>query len=409
MFSLSGLTPRHSGVRPSAHRKAAQSFITLPNARRIILKAAPAPLNETRAEELALPDGDVSIEADAVLLREAEAQRQAFIMQDTCSFLASDLKMLFEKGEITESRYSPKIVFEDPITKYDSREGYVFNIRLLRTLFNITFDLHSISVTGPDSVTARWTMEMVMWLLPWRPNLTFTGRTVYKVDPRTGIVLSHTDYWDALQRNAFLSLEGVQHTLQMFIQQQLQLTPGIETPKYVVLKKLKEYEIRRYEPYLVAEAPTGPGSGPASGSGFSELASYLFGSNRAQLAMEMTTPVFNEVQPETNSSVAMKFVMESRYSDVSALPAPLDPRIGRKREEGRYAAAIRFSGWPLDYEVVQNERLLRDLLLRDGLRPAPGYQLARYNDPSTPPMLRRNEVLIRLDDFVWPPETEMST
>ncbi len=57
----------------------------------------------------------------------------------------------------------------------------VFNIRLLRTLFNITFDLHSISVTGPDTVTARWTMEMVFWLAPWRPNLTFTGRTVYRV------------------------------------------------------------------------------------------------------------------------------------------------------------------------------------------------------------------------------------
>ncbi len=45
-------------------------------------------------------------------------------MNDTCGFLATDLKMLFEKGEITESRYSPDIVFEDPITKYTTREGY---------------------------------------------------------------------------------------------------------------------------------------------------------------------------------------------------------------------------------------------------------------------------------------------
>ncbi len=53
-------------------------------------------------------------------------------------------------------------------------------------------------------------------------------------------------------------------------------------------------------------------------------------------------------------------------------------------------------------QVVQAERQLRDLLIRDGLRAAAGYQLARYNDPSTPPMVRRNEVLIRLDDFAWP-------
>mgnify|MGYP001807257206 CR=1 FL=1 len=45
-------------------------------------------------------------------------------MNDTCRFLATDLKMLFEKGEITEARYSPDITFEDPITKYTNREGY---------------------------------------------------------------------------------------------------------------------------------------------------------------------------------------------------------------------------------------------------------------------------------------------
>lgn len=57
---------------------------------------------------------------------------------------------------------------------------------------------------------------------------------------------------------------------------------------------------------------------------------------------------------------------------------------------------------PCTTQVVQAERQLRDLLIRDGLRAAAGYQLARYNDPSTPPLVRRNEVLIRLEDFAWP-------
>ncbi|GLI71638.1 hypothetical protein VaNZ11_016912 [Volvox africanus] len=397
MFAISGRALRPSLTRLGEHRHAAHLFRSKVNARLLIREATTSP---TPMEELMLVDEDANSEADAVLIREAEAQRQAFIMQDACSFLASDLKMLYEKGDITESRYSPNIAFEDPISKFNSRDEYVFIIRLLRTLFNMTFDLHSIAVTGSETVTASWTMEMVFWLMPWRPNITITGRTVYKVDPRTGIVLSHTDYWDALQRNAFLSLEGVLHVLRMFLQ--VQLTPAIETPKYLVLKKFKEYEIRRYEPYLVAEAPMGAGSGPASGSGFSDLAAYLFGGNSAQLSMEMTTPVFTSIEPKSNSSVLMQFVMEGRYSDVASLPAPLDSRIGRKREEESYAAVIRFDGWPLDFEVVQNERLLRDVLLRDGYRPRPGYQLARYNDPSTPPLLRRNEVLIRLDDFDWP-------
>ena len=57
---------------------------------------------------------------------------------------------------------------------------------------------------------------------------------------------------------------------------------------------------------------------------------------------------------------------------------------------------------PAQPQVVQNERQLRDLLIRDGYPPIPGYQLARYKDPSTPPSLRRNEVLIFLDNFTWP-------
>lgn len=31
----------------------------------------------------------------------------------------------------------------------------------------------------------------------------------------------------------------------------------------------------------------------------------------------------------------MQFVMEKRYADLAALPAPSDPRIARKREEAR--------------------------------------------------------------------------
>lgn len=46
---------------------------------------------------------------------------------------------------------------------------------------------------------------------------------------------------------------------------QLQVTPGIETPKYTVLKRFKDYEIRAYEPYTVAETSMGSGAGPASG------------------------------------------------------------------------------------------------------------------------------------------------
>lgn len=50
-------------------------------------------------------------------------------------------------------------------------------------------------------------------------------------------------------------------------------------------------------------------------------------------------------------------------------------------------------------QVVEAERRCRGALLVDGLTPSPGFTLARYNDPFTLPFLRRNEVLIELEDF----------
>lgn len=71
----------------------------------------------------------------------------------------------------------------------------------------------------------------------------------------------------------------------------------------------------------------------------------------------------------------------------------------RRTQEGGIVAAASFGGIPLDFEVTGAERTLRAALLLDGLKADSGYQLARYNDPFTLPFLRRNEVLIRLEDF----------
>ncbi len=38
-------------------------------------------------------------------------------------------------------------------------------------------------------------------------------------------------------------------------------------------------QIRRYEPYMVAEVDMPAGSGPAGGDGFNDLAGYIFGGN----------------------------------------------------------------------------------------------------------------------------------
>jgi len=103
------------------------------------------------------------------------------------------------------------------------------------------------------------------------------------------------------------------------------------------------------------------------------------------------------------ASGRMQFVMERRFAgNAELLPEPRSPRVERRAEAGYVCAAVKFTGWPLDHEVVREEKALRAALLADELSPQPGSALARYNEPSVPPPLRRNEVLIRLNNFEWP-------
>ncbi len=72
-------------------------------------------------------------------------------------------------------------------------------------------------------------------------------------------------------------IEGVAHVIKQLTD--LQQTPNLDSPHYIVLKKTKEYEVRQYSPYLVAETSMPTGTRPAGGDGFNNLAGYIFGGN----------------------------------------------------------------------------------------------------------------------------------
>lgn len=78
-----------------------------------------------------------------------------------------------------------------------------------------------------------------------------------------------------------MQVEGVQHIMKMALSPMQ--TPNLDTPQYQVLKKMSDYEVRKYCQYVTAEIPMPSGSGPASGSGFNDLAGYIFGSNKEQV------------------------------------------------------------------------------------------------------------------------------
>ena len=85
------------------------------------------------------------------------------------------------------------------------------------------------------------------------------------------------------------------------------------------------------------------------------------------------------------------------------MPAPQASNVRLRKQPGGTFAAATFSGVADAAAAARAQAGLMAALQRRGLT-ADGsdWVLARYNDPSTQPMFRRNEVLVPLKDFqLW--------
>lgn len=88
----------------------------------------------------------------------------------------------------------------------------------------------------------------------------------------------------------------------------------------------------------------------------------------------------------------------------ASAPQPADAAVRVVRDPGGLFAAAVFNGVATPRAAAAAAAELTTALEAAGLVPAePGaWTLARYNDPSVPARLRRNEVLVRLSDFdLW--------
>ena len=353
-----------------------------------------------------------AVESSAPTKLEGEA------LETYMSVLAEDLSHLFDSKGGHKSLYSPTVSFEDPLTKYDNIDGYLFNIQMLKQVFDPTYTMHSIKQTGDWEVSTRWTMSMSLPQVPffWGPELTFTGTSVMGIDPDSKQVTTHFDTWDAIEQQGFFmntkSTEGVVEVLKQIFVEGITKQPDLETPEYLVLRRYAEYEVRKYEPFLVAETRTSQSNGdtdddterlgaggmtglPSGGNPFGTLAGYLFGGNAEKKSMAMTTPVFT-------GGGKMQFVMPKEVGGVSNAPAPNDPNAVQVTEQsGGIFAAKRFPGVATDEYAKEEEEKLLALLKKDNLAVCENTpaSLAQYNDPLTNPVQRRNDVLVKLENF----------
>ena len=160
-----------------------------------------------------------------------------------------------------------------------------------------------------------------------------------------------------------------------------------EEANYEIVKENKIYEIRKYPNRLVIETNS------IQGNGFRKLFNYISGNNKDNEEIKMTVPVTQEIK---NGNMTMQFYLPSKFNKDNA-PKPVDSEVKILTIEGGYYAVIEYSGRSSDKNFLKNKDILDKALKQDNLLVLSPPIRASYNSPFTLPILKRNEVMYKVD------------
>jgi effector-binding domain-containing protein len=182
---------------------------------------------------------------------------------------------------------------------------------------------------------------------------------------------------------------------------------NVEKPDYKVIQTERNIEIRQYEPMIIAEVEVDGKREDAIREGFRLIADYIFGNNTVQRDISMTAPVQQQEsqkiamtapvqQQSTGRSWQISFVMPSKYS-METLPEPKNDRQRLKEISTKKFIVIDFSGTNSNENVTKHENQLMNYIEGNNLKITGSPKYAFYNAPWTLPFMRRNEVMIEIN------------
>lgn len=183
---------------------------------------------------------------------------------------------------------------------------------------------------------------------------------------------------------------------------------AIEKPNYKVEMTEGKFEVREYPPMMLAEVKVTGDRDQAANRGFRKLAAFIFGDNKPNAKIAMTSPVVQKPEsqkiamtapvmqtPNADGKWTVNFMMPSEYS-METLPKPIDGDIRIYTSEPYRTVSIRFSGRSKMKNLNKHQDKLDAFVAEQGLKIVGGPEYAFYDAPFVPPFLRRNEVHYRL-------------
>lgn len=163
---------------------------------------------------------------------------------------------------------------------------------------------------------------------------------------------------------------------------------NIEKEQYIILKKIGDIEIRKYNESVNASYYSNQET--ERNNYFKNLAAYIFGDNTEEVSIAMTSPVTMRLYGNRE----MIFRMPSNYT-LNNLPKANNSKINFITIDSCIKAAIQYSGYSNKNVEEKKIQELKNILKRENIKHDNKFELLVYNSPFEI-LNRRNEITINI-------------
>jgi hypothetical protein len=163
--------------------------------------------------------------------------------------------------------------------------------------------------------------------------------------------------------------------------------------EFRVLETFRDFEIREYQPCVIAEVAVPAEYSEASSRAFSSLFGYISSGNKTSEKISMTAPVISSQKPNDSGTWYVSFVMPagSRFEN---MPEPNDAKVLLRDLDSEMCVAQSFRGRASADISKKMAEQLRAAGARENLTLSAETRICRFDPPFKPGFLQYNEIVI---------------
>jgi len=165
--------------------------------------------------------------------------------------------------------------------------------------------------------------------------------------------------------------------------------------EFKVLQTYKDFELREYQPCVLAEVKVSAEYSTAASSAFGSLFRYISKGNKASQKIAMTAPVIaaQKDKKANENEWFVSFVMPSG-SKFGHLPHPNDPQVILRELDTEICIAASFRGRASQEVAEKKIQALRAAAAKEKINLSNETRICRFDPPFKPGFLQYNEIVI---------------